>query len=89
MMSFLIVVLCFLFSAYLDYLHSLCLVRGRTGMSLHSALQEIKQRTSKHSSLALFLLPAGKFTTSLSLESPETHEAAAQHCMACGEGPEI
>lgn len=58
MMSFLIVVLCFLFSAYLDYLHSLCLVRGRTGMSLHSALQEIKQRTSKHSSLAPFLHPS-------------------------------
>lgn len=60
MTSPLAVVLNFLFSAHLNYLHSLCLGKGRADVSLGSAFQEIWQRTSKSSSLALFLQPSWK-----------------------------
>lgn len=52
------VVLNFLLSVHLNYLHSLCLVKGRADASLGSAFQEIGQRTSKSSSLALFFQPS-------------------------------
>lgn len=58
MTSPLAVVLNFLLSAHLNYLHSLCLVKGGADASLGSAFQEIGQRTSKSSSLALFLQPS-------------------------------